>query len=39
VKGWRDRFVFYISDEPHESSDVTITGIARIADMARGIAP
>ncbi len=39
TKGWRDRFVFYISDEPHESSEVTITGLARIADMAREIAP
>ncbi|MGD8240337.1 MAG: DUF4091 domain-containing protein [Armatimonadota bacterium] len=39
AKGWRDKFVFYISDEPHETSDATITGIARIADMARAIAP
>ncbi len=39
AKGWRDRFVFYISDEPHDRSEETITGIARIADMARKIAP
>ena len=38
-RGWRDRFVYYISDEPHENSDVTIEGIARIADMAREVAP
>ncbi|MBN2449167.1 MAG: DUF4091 domain-containing protein, partial [Lentisphaeria bacterium] len=38
-RGWRDRFVFYISDEPHQTSEVTIQGIARIADMAREIAP
>ena len=38
-KGWRDRFVYYISDEPHQSSDVTIQGIAKIADMARDVAP
>jgi hypothetical protein len=39
AKGWRDKFVFYISDEPHTTSEATITGIARIADMARAIAP
>lgn len=38
-KGWRDKFVFYISDEPHQTSEATISGIARIADMARAIAP
>jgi len=38
-RGWRDRFVFYISDEPHESSGRTIAGLARLADMAREIAP
>jgi hypothetical protein len=38
-RGWRDRFVFYISDEPHESSEGTIAGLARLADMARKIAP
>jgi len=38
-KGWRKRFVFYISDEPDGRSEVTIQGIARIADMAREIAP
>ena len=37
--GWRDRFVYYISDEPHKTSGVTIQGIARVADMAREIAP
>ncbi len=37
--GWRDNFVHYISDEPHKTSDVTINGIARIADMAREVAP
>jgi len=37
--GWRDRFVYYISDEPHKTSDVTIQGLARIADMAREVAP
>ena len=38
-RGWRKRFVFYISDEPHAHSERTITGLARLADMARGIAP
>ncbi|MBN2312136.1 MAG: DUF4091 domain-containing protein, partial [Candidatus Hydrogenedentes bacterium] len=38
-KGWRDRFVLYLSDEPHEHSEVTITGLARVADMARSVAP
>ena len=38
-KGWRSKFVYYLSDEPHESSEATITGLARVADMARAIAP
>ena len=39
ANGWRDNFVHYISDEPHKTSDVTITGIARLAGMAREVAP
>ena len=38
-KGWRNRFVFYIADEPFAKSGPTISGIARLADMAREIAP
>ncbi|HOD52376.1 MAG TPA: DUF4091 domain-containing protein, partial [Candidatus Hydrogenedentes bacterium] len=38
-KGWRGKFVHYLSDEPFESSEKTITGLARIADMARSVAP
>jgi len=38
-KGWRKKFVYYLSDEPHESNEATITGLARVADMARAIAP
>lgn len=39
AKGWRGRFVQYLSDEPFESSEKTITGLARVADMARSVAP
>ena len=38
-RGWRDKFVFYLSDEPHESSEETISSLAQIADRARAIAP
>jgi len=38
-RGWRDKFVYYLSDEPHEWHEPTITGLARVADMARAIAP
>lgn len=38
-KGWRDRIVYYLSDEPHESNPATIAGLAAVADMARTIAP
>ncbi len=38
-KGWRGKFVHYLSDEPFESSEKTITGLARVADMARSVAP
>jgi hypothetical protein len=38
-KGWRNRFVFYLADEPFEKSEPTITGLARLSDMAREIAP
>jgi hypothetical protein len=38
-QGWRDKFVYYLSDEPFESSEPTITGLARVADMARSVAP
>lgn len=38
-KGWRDRFVHYLSDEPFANSEKTITGLARVADMARAVAP
>lgn len=38
-KGWRKKFVFYLADEPFDASEVTITGMNRIADMARQIAP
>ncbi len=39
AKGWRGRFVQYLSDEPFESSEKTITGLARVADMARSVTP
>lgn len=39
AKGWRDKFILYLSDEPHKTSEVTITSLAQIADMARAIAP
>lgn len=38
-KGWRNKFVYYISDEPHANSQVTIEGINRLCDLAREIAP
>ena len=38
-KGWRKKFVYYISDEPHAHSQVTIEGINRLCDLAREIAP
>ena len=38
-KGWREKFVYYLSDEPFENSEKTITGLARVADMARSVAP
>ncbi|HOZ48761.1 MAG TPA: DUF6067 family protein [Candidatus Hydrogenedentes bacterium] len=39
ARGWRDRFCYYLSDEPHDSSPETIDALARVADMAREIAP
>ncbi len=38
-KGWIDRFIYFIADEPHESATDTISGIAHVARMARRIAP
>ncbi len=38
-KGWRDRFIYYVADEPHNSSKAMMDGLAHLADMAREIAP
>lgn len=38
-RGWRGRFVHYLSDEPFKNSEDTLRDLDRLADLAREIAP
>ena len=39
ARGWRDRFLYYLTDEPHQSSEAMMTGMVHLAKLAREIAP